>query len=415
MKKRLSFGVFIFILCVASLFACKSETIVLHEDKLVESTGDTVAEPEQLPITKHIRDITDFSEFYKYVEFELPEDMRQAVVDYMYNQASVKWVCNESFGVKENWEHWGINLDFRKNAKYTGLPYASSQVNVALFERVLDNGKYTSESSSWEEVHGVQCVSSILNSLQQVMIVDGWSYSLNPGSEDFDGKILGNYKVDVRPVNSETHTSVVCENNGAEIMYESYALAQKGDVVMKSDNTVHSRMVVDVTVVRNSSGAIDPVKSQVTCIEQTNTFDRTRNDHVNTTWFVDHKYTFENLYKNGYLPLTFEAYETGISHIPYITLSDEITPSMLAKASLVGDVRSNYPLRYVVLEILDENGETVREYISRGGMKDYGVGLRKCMFPFFGDTLEKGEYIFVLTAGIAMGEYEFERLQFSVE
>lgn len=379
-----------------------------------ETTSTDVGTNDE-PKSVHIDDLTDTSKYYKFIKFDLPEDLRQAAVDYMYEQASVEWICAESFGVKEEWANWGINLDFQKGVKYTGQPYANSQVNVALFKRVLDDGKYTSPSTSWDAVHGSQCVSSILNALQQVMIVDGWSYTLNPGSEAFQGIKVGSYAVEKKAVNSETPTRQVCETNGTETMYESYALLQKGDTLLTVNEWVHARMVVEVTVERNSSGVINPRRSVVKCIEQTNSFDKSRNDGVKTTWYVDHVYTFEKLYTDGYLPATFEAYTTGISHIPYITLDAENTPNVLAKEMIAGNVRSNYPVRYVVLEIFDESGKIAKEYTVRGAMNDYAYGLRKYSYNLFGDGLEKGNYTFVMTAGIAAGEIEFERVQFTVE
>ena len=47
-------------------------------------------------------------------------------------------------------------------------------------------------------------------------------------------------------------------------------------------------------------------------------------------------------------------------------------------------------------------------------MEDYAFGLRRYSYDLFGNGLEKGEYTFVLTAGIALGEYEFERIDFVV-
>ena len=403
------------IVCAAFLVACNQDATNGPEETKAETKAEETA-GEDNPDTKpegHVKDV-DISEFYKGVEFELPTDFRQAAVDYMYEQASVKWVCAESFGVKEEWEHWVINLDFQKGVEYTGQPYANSQVNVNLFKRALVDGTYTSPSTSWDDVHGSQCVSSILNALQQVMIIDGWSYTLNPASETFDGKILGNYKVEPKPVNQETPTVEVCKANGADTMYEAYSLTQKGDTIITVNNWVHARMVVESHTEYSAAGKLNPRRSYIKCIEQTNSFDKTRTDGVKTTWFVEHVYTFDKLYEDGYLPATYEVFETGVSHIPYITLDAENKPEILAKGMVVGNVKSNYPLRYVVLEVFDKDGNTVKEYTVRGNMTDYAYGLRKFSYNLFGSGLEKGDYTFVLTAGIALGEHEFERVDFSV-
>ena len=403
------------VFCASALISCNSEKPNVGSNETQneqETAGDDIPETPQ----GHIHDLTDEmkSKVYKSIEFELPEDLRKAAVDYMYEQASVEWVCAESFGVKEEWEHWGIDLDFQAGVKYTGQPYANSQVNVALFKRVLEDGKYTSPSTSWDDVHGSQCVSSILNALQQVMIVDGWSYTLNPGSESFDGIKVGDYKVDVKPVNQETPTREVCTTNGKDVMFDAYTKLQPGDTIITVNNWVHARMVVDVTVTRNSAGILNTRRSIVKCVEQTNAFDTSRSD-VKTTWRVDKTYTFEELFQDGYLPATYEVYQTGISHIPYITLDAANNATAIAKGMVSGNVRSNYPVRYVVLEIFDEKGEIAKEYTVRGAMNDYAFGLRKYSYNLFGDGLEKGNYTFVMTAGIAAGEVEFERIPFTVE
>lgn len=403
------------VFCTAVLISCSNENPPDEPDetKGVEETKED--EVEEVP-KGHIHDLTDETKakVYKWVEFELPADLRQAAVDYMYEQAAVEWECAESFGVKEEWAHWGINLDFQKGVKYTGQPYANSQVNVALFKRVLKDGTYTSPSTSWDDVHGSQCVSSILNALQQVMIVDGWSYTLNPGSETFDGIPVGDYKVEQKPVNQETPTKEVCDTNGKDVMFDAYTKLQKGDTIITVNNWVHARMVVDVTVTRNAAGVLNTRRSVVKCVEQTNAFDTSRSD-IKTTWRVDKSYTFEELFEDGYLPATFEVYQTGVSHVPYITLDVENQPNVLAKKMVNGNVRSNYPVRYVCLEIFDEKGEIAKEYTVRGAMNDYAFGLRKYSNNLFGEGLEKGKYTFVMTAGIAAGEVEFERIEFNVE
>ena len=415
MKKMLLILLALFF-CVSALISCNSEKPSANVEETqggqeTENGNETPEAPQG-----HIHDLTDEmkSKVYKSIEFDLPEDLRKAAVDYMYEQAAVEWVCAESFGVKEEWEHWGINLDFQKDVKYTGQPYANSQVNVALFKRVLEDGKYTSPSTSWDDVHGSQCVSSILNALQQSLIIDGWSYSLNPGSESFDGIKVGDYKVDVKPVNQETPTLEVCETNGKDVMFDAYTKLQPGDTIITVNSWVHARMVVDVTVTKNSAGILNTRRSVVKCVEQTNAFDTSRSD-IKTTWRVDKSYTFEELFADGYLPATYEEFQTGISHIPYITLDAENSATAIAKGMISGNIRSNYPVRYVVLEILNENGEIAKEYTVRGAMNDYVFGLRKYSYNLFGSGLEKGNYTFVMTAGIAAGEVEFERIPFTVE
>jgi len=407
------------ILCVLVLVFA----VVACSDKGDEQGADTTAPSktegkpgkEDPPKPENIREI-DISKYYKGYEFELPEssEFRQTVVDYMYEQASVKWVCSANFGVSEQWAQWGINLSFVKGLTYTGQPYANTQVNVNLFKRVLVDGTYTAPSASWDVVHGSQCVSSVLNALQQVMKVDGWSYSLNPSSEAFQSKILGDYKVNVKPVNQEEHTKSVCDRNGEKVIYDSYKLLQKGDVITMSNALVHIRMIVENKVVYKEDGTVDPHLSKVKCIEQTNSFDSVaKKKGIRTTWFVDHEYNYVTLFNAGYLPITYEVYETGVTHVPAVVLDRKTEASSLGNKRVWGNIISNYPLRYVVMEVLNKDGSTASQRILRGQMNTRELNLVPEAANLFKDV-KPGDYTFVLTAGLAMGEYEFERIDFTL-
>ena len=183
----------------------------------------------------------------------------------------------------------------------------------------------------------------------------------------------------------------------------------------KRDGRKGRKMAKKPVLVKGANGKINPNRSYLVTVEQTDTFDGTRKDGVNTTWWIDHQYTFSKLYETNYIPITFEVYETNVGVIPYITLDKEPNASALSKGVVDGTVTSNYPVRYVILEVLNQNGEVAKEYTVRGQMNDYAYGLRKYSYNLFGKGLEKGNYTFVMTAGIAAGEVEFERIPFTVE
>ncbi|MBR3821471.1 MAG: hypothetical protein IKJ37_07600, partial [Kiritimatiellae bacterium] len=101
--------------------------------------------------------------YFKFVEFELTkEPFRDVIVDYMRKQSDIEWVCGADFSVSEEFENWGISLDFKKGQKYRGIPYADTKVSYIQFQNALVDGKYTCSSSAWKEVYGVQCISSIM-------------------------------------------------------------------------------------------------------------------------------------------------------------------------------------------------------------------------------------------------------------
>lgn len=356
------------------------------------------------------------AKYFKVVEFDLPEgNFRDIIVDYMRKQSSIKWVCSGDFSVSEKWAYWGISLDFKKGQEYYGIPYADTKVSYKQFEDALVNGKYTSSSSSWESVYGVQCISSIMNSIQQFdPTVAGTSNQMMPSYSTFEAKICGNYKV----TQGLNKTKDIIAENGEDAIYEAYKQLKKGDIIMTkndSEGTSHFRVLVeDPTVYTNATGKFIPSRCSVKTIEQTNAFDSKRNDGVKTTWFVDHVYSFKTLYDTGYIPLTLESYSKSRSEmeVPYILLDQEIKPEILAKKTFSSAVRSNFPIRYVQVDILNKDGVVVASKL-KGNMEDTrGVPLRNSFTDVF-DGLESGTYTLVVSAGIAIDSTELQRVEFT--
>ena len=355
-------------------------------------------------------------DYYKAVLFKLPDEpFRDAIVNYMRKQASLEWICSENFGVSEKWANWGIDLTFVKGQKYTGIPYADTKVSYIQFEEALVNGTYTCESMAWKDVFGVQCVSSIMNSIQQFdPSVYGLSDNLTPGVKNFRGKICGDYNV---PENVRKSNQIITANT-PEDMYKAYTQLKKGDIVITKDfdkGTSHLRVVVEEpNVVKTGAGKINPYKSSIKCIEQTNCFDKTRTDGVKTTWYVDHIYTFDKLYSTDYVPVTLEIYDKDITEceLPYILLDNEITEEQIQCGVLSSTVKSNFPIRYVYLDVYNKSGELVKRSMAYDMASKFTVNFRNYSMPII-ENLENGEYTFVATAGIAIDSAELARVDFT--
>ena len=403
------------LLTVSLLVACGGNAEKPSGDNPNPSASDVEETKEEVLSNEPIIPIK-VEDYYKAVLFTLPDEpFRDAIVSHMRKQAAIEWVCGADFGVYEKFNSWGIDLTFKKGVKYTGIPYADTKVSYIQFEEALKNGKYTSESTAWKDVYGVQCVSSIMNSIQQFdPKTCGYSSDLTPGVSDFKGVIVGDYKLpeDVK------QTQQIIMANSPDVMYEAYASLKKGDIVVMQDlinDKSHLRVVAEDPVIeKNNAGKINKSRSYITCVEQTNSFDATRKDGVKTTWYLDHKYTFDSLITTYYVPVTLEIYDKHISEceVPYITLDNEITPAQVAKGALGSNIKSNFPIRYVHLDILDKSGVLVKRTKVYDMAKAYSVGLRKHSYAVV-DGLENGDYTFVVTAGIARDSAELARVDFT--
>lgn len=360
------------------------------------------------------------AKFHKLVEYDLPEgSFRDAIVDYMRKCSEIKWVAKEDFSMVDKFgDSWGVNLSYTKGTVYHGLPYTDYPVNYEYFEDELakGDGKYFPRSFGWNEAPGLSCYSAIYIAHQQFEPYMGPVKSWIPGQETFWLEIVGGYEA---PKDCLV-TQDICDLNGRDKMYEAYAQLQKGDIIFDMNDieyfNMHCRVVVgEPTIVKNGAGRVIPSRSYVTCIEQTNAFDKSRTDGVNTTWYVDHKYTFENLFDKGYVPYTLKAYSkpTSEMEVPYLGIDTEITSDVLSKGVISGMVKSNFPIHYVRVQILDKEGNEVF-------FKENGELYNKTKYSlrnYFGtvfDELEKGkEYTLILMAGIAPGNAELARVDFT--
>lgn len=397
-----------------------AETKPVTEKAETENTEETQTPENEIKKT-------DYSKYFTYKEFELPTDFRQAAIDYMLEAANVVWYCGQDFSTSENFEAqgWGISLDYKKGEEYHGLPYANSYSTVEEFERYLDPQRRFNTSpdkwlgKAWQSIPGLECASSVITSLAHFADIHGYSVAFCPFEKSFQAIPLGDYTY-----NEEmTSTHDITNANKPAKMNECYSLLQMGDVIMHMNEkrAAHVRMIHDNHVEKKSDGSIVGRKSYVTTIEQTNKFDAQRKDGVKTTWYVDHTYTYEDLFSDGYVPSTIKEYTEGNTIPMYIGLTREINADDLAEGAFVGSVETNSYFRFLLFEIFNKDGSIAARYAKHNTL-DYdnsqpGTSSQKMDFrkyaPRLFEDLPGGEYTFVLTAGIPAGEAELARVDFT--
>lgn len=403
------------LLCLA-LTACGDSKKQSGGDETTAETqgGDVVETPKVSSLPEGINP----EDYHKFVQFELPENFREAAVAQMRKQAAVVWTPEYTFTYGNKFDNWGFEKTYEAGKKYTGLPYGSMNSSIEEFQKYLDEhrGRFATKSENgYYDVMGTQCNTAINLSFQQFFPdACGASEVFMPSySDKFIGIKVGDYEA---PEGVKKGLDIM-EANGEQKIYESYALADKGDVIMgKNDETqvTHVRMVAEkAVVVRAANGQVNGNRSYLVCVEQTDSWDATRKD-INTTWWMDHKYTFNSLFQGGWVAVSLECYKDNVSVIPYLALDMEITPEMLAKGNLNGTVSSDYPINYMHLSIYDKAGKLVNRIVETNPYDGRKEGLRKHSFNLFNDTLKVGtEYTFVIDAGIARGNAELCRVDFT--
>lgn len=418
MKKFLV--LFAALILALSLTACGNNETPGPEETANETVAGDVEETKENKKGNQLPEGINPDDFYKFVQFELPENFRKAAVDGMREQAALVWTPEYTFTYGNKFDNWGYQITYEAGKKYTGLPYGAMNSCMSEFQKYLDehrNRYATNSDNGYFAVMGTQCNTAINLSLQHFYpkACDVSGAYMPSYSDQFIGVKVGNYEA---PEGTKKGLDIVALN-GEQKMYESYALADMGDVIMgKNDETgvTHLRMVAEkAVVVRAANGQVNGNRSYLICVEQTDTFDGTRKD-INTTWWMDHKYTFKSLYDAGWLAVSLECYETNESVIPYIALDDEITADMLSKGNLAGTISSDYPINYVHLSLYDKAGKLVNRIVKFNDYDGKKEGLRKHSFNLFNDDIKAGtEYTFVLDAGIASGNAELSRVDFTYQ
>ncbi len=142
----------------------------------------------------------------------------------------------------------------------------------------------------------------------------------------------------------------ICDENGEQVMYESYAQMKPADGMVCSG---HVRMNSAVaTVVRNPDGTIDGEKSYTLVREHWAYADDPNHiriapdgSHYVAQGRVDIKYTFKELFDTGYIPFTFAEFKDP-SRVEPAKVRLAVEPQLKDRV-----LTSNYPISDVFIEV----------------------------------------------------------------
>lgn len=226
---------------------------------------------------------------------------------------------------------------------------------------------------------------------------------------------VGDYNYDVGMTVSTSYTDKIINANSEQTMYEAYGQLRRGDAyAYLIEAGGHTRMVAeDAVTVRDQNGLIDPQRSYVICHEQG--YSSVDDEKMTaTSWRLNWKYTFANLYIDWAVPVTIEEFITGEMEPATCTLSGSVDGKL---GMTTGTVKANYYLDSVTLKITDDQGNVVMDHrmfptvgryydhnfndaIIRNYLDSYDLG--HFASPLQNVTLEKGRtYSYTITARLA--------------
>ena len=224
--------------------------------------------------------------------------LRKQAVDYMREMSNIKWTPEEDIDLTTIKK----TLYYKKGETYYGVIYNVNRgVDGETFSSHIDeNGVFTGPFDK-PNCPGNHCTSAILITWRKFgdKTTAGWTANMMP--QCGTGILcLG----DIEWKDEDKTTIEMVERTNANTVYEAYALMQEGDAILYCFGpTGHARMICENHIVRKEDGKIDPEESYIITIEQTSSFDKMRPD-INTTWYVDHKYTYERIHESNYIPIT---------------------------------------------------------------------------------------------------------------
>ena len=375
---------------------------------------ETEAPKETVKDNSYVEPIpSDTSKYSFFQVFKAPVgNPREIVMDYMMKMAEVKWQPAEDFTI--GWEGTpsfdpNMAIKFYKGKTYNGTTYGNTHCSFELFSQFVDeNGLLKMDNYSYEKIIGNNCSSTMTLAYQQ--IVNMPISVLKPiSSRTGLLKLAGNLRIPADKGDSWYSAEVFAEN-GQDAVYEAYTTLESGDILYKSiQGTGHTRMVRKVEITKSAAGKLMPTRCYVYCVESTNAWDTSAQT---STWFIDRKYSFSELYSTMFMPVTLEIFHTENPTYSdaYLAYDGKPTDNNIKNGILPGTVTSNFPLNYVMVTVTDNNGNIVKREVKAGMTTNYTFDMRKIYLKT--SDLSAGTYTLTIRAGIARGGADVATITF---
>ena len=304
------------------------------------------------------------------------DELRGMAIEAMRADLSFHWSPAKTLMYNKTGAHSDKDFIFEAGVLFGGLPYTNAGGGIFQMMEYIDPetgvfdgidpqsinsmfGNTCAEGVEW----GWRAVAGKVNAVPTytMLIANGF---LPVGEYKYDHSIT-----DYR--NDGCGSPLICQQNGEQVMYRSYAALLPADgVVSSGENSVtHAMMVIEKpTVVYKADGTIDG-KASTVVVQDQRTGGRPTNKHGfpvqedGATYYYSGRTsateTFESLLGSGYLPVT----------IPLFTGEEKYEPSSVTLSETAADyhalktsgavITSNFTICVVRAELKDEAGNVV--------------------------------------------------------
>ncbi len=297
------------------------------------------------------------------------EQLRQICMDFMRLQLSVCYTPSDTVTFKNGSKEKTLYYD----TVYAGLPYvSSSRGNIYKLMEFYDsdNGMLDVSKPNIMNIIGNQCSASTFWAWARVC--NTAVHNNTRAATKVNGCLpVGPYTYDEKmDAFGAVTTNKICEANGEQVMYQSYAQVKPADGIVNFLEAGHVRMVcAQPQVVYLPDGSIDGANSTLTYMDQAaKWWQGTQPDGTpcEVQGGIDVVISFNKLYTDGYIPFTIAELNkedpVEKAEVSTTLTGDSVTFSQLQKES----VTSNYAISHIKVVIKDAAGKTVFNEILFG-------------------------------------------------
>ncbi len=331
-------------------------------------------------------------------------DLRQKVVDYMKEMASIEWTAGFTIDYSTQ---GNANLIYKQGEKYLGMVYNNNQTGLEQFYDILGEDMiYDGTKASWNESPGNSCATSIRHAWQQISPTVNFSYSADmlPWYEESGVVAIGN--LDWSHYDGSNTLISVFNQNSREVLWEAYALMLPGDALVRYiDTGGHAQMITKApAVVRDKDGNIDPENSYLYFTEQNNLLNTMRD--YPSSWKVDYPISFAAVSAGSYLPVSCRELLEGRTEAPAYALSG----FAVKDGALKGTLKCNYCMNVITVTVTKDGAEVasaqVIPYSRTANLKTLNGDLKL-------EELGSGEYELTVTVATGIETKAIQTLTFT--
>ena len=351
------------------------------------------------------------------------KEARQICVDFFRYAKTCTWIPSEDYGI---WADATIHQGEEPKREmfggqvYGGLPYISwatgSPYRLMDYLDPVTGVVDMSNAGDKPILFGNQCANGAYVGFARV--INSAKYGVTAAMVQANGLLrLGDYTY---PDSTERWTKSygtpnVLKENSVDTIMESYALLQAGDAIVYWTTAGHIVMIAtDAVVERTADGKINPLKSFVTIIDQSTQFvdyQHKDGDACKVAETVDAKWSFQKLYNENYLPMTFAEW-TGADPIESSKTEIDYKDETISLNKIPNiKITSNYGITDAYVSIYNANGVEVYKIAVRStttSVKEVKLLTEGYNVDLWGnkDNLKPAEYEYTvkISAQLSTGE-----------